>query len=306
MYAWASMGSVEGRAWASSLFWKQRAAGELKRYGLEPLDAPRFSWAVERGDRLGDKGAEIDPKTLAIARDVAPVVYDLLRAAPEVFFESKESFIYAKNNLEDCIPNPGLVAQLLMDETGHTNPNPLAPVISSRWGLVFIGGRNAIDQVNTDPDWFPSGIDDLKKIAGRLQAQTGLPYLKYVDTIPGSEWTAGSGSGGAFGMQFEGPMAVMMTDKYDQANGRLGYKYPPMNIFEPFMGTVLCTLFLSSEFEFRHGGADKKAGFFVPGYRSTGSDDYKIAVLEKWNPYAPEDRRALDAGYDYYGNFGRV
>lgn len=193
-----------------------------------------------------------------------------------------------------------------MTETGSDNPNNPDP-LNQFWGYVFVGGSTAWRELNLDPAWFPKGQDHLRIIADRLQNQTGLPYLDNVEHIPGSERgnPIYNGSGGAIGPQFMPINALLFMDWYKTANERLGNKYPSANPFDPFTGTIMCYLYLASEFYGRHGDVTDKLQVVRPGYKATNTDDQKIDALMKWNPTF-QARVALDAGYDYFRKIGRV
>jgi hypothetical protein len=291
-------GTIDGRAWGSELLWKKRQSGQLKEYGINPLDENRIKWAIDN---------DIDPRILAISIDAVGPTLDLLKAAPDLFFEAVKPQDRYKINFEDSVPNPGAFSKLNMTETGYQSSNSTNP-INENWGYVFIGGSTAWNEINVNnPDAFPSGHEDLIWIAQSLESTSGIPYAKYVDKIPGSEWgnRLFNISGGAIGPQFMPLNARLFMQWYTEANNRLGNKYPEVNLFEPYTGTILSYLYLASEWYGRHGDVDSKTIYVRPGYKASNSELEKIESFQKWNP-TWQAGVALLAGYSYYNKFGRV
>lgn len=289
-------GTIDGRAWGLQLLWNHRQSGNLIKYDILPLDQARIKWALDQG---------IDPRTLAIYRDCLFPALELLKAAPDLFFEAMSERERSSIVYKDVIPNPGAMAMLNFTETGYTNSNE--DPMSRYWADSFIGGAAAWNELNLNQDYFPSGHTDLIWIAQRLQDSTGLPYLDYVRTIPGSErgdFIANS-SGGAIGPQFMPINARLFMDWYDRANARLGNKYPAANPFVPYISEIMTELYLAAEWFGRHGSINGVTEFVRPGYNAYASDAYKISVFRKWNP-TDQARWALDAGYSYYASFGRI
>lgn len=297
LLALQAAGTIEGRGWGMQLLWQKRQTGLLSQFGVNPLDAQRIKWATDN---------EIDPRMLAIARDSVFPALELLKAAPNLFFEAIPPNSLLNLKIEDTLPNPAVVAKLNMTETGVENSNNPDPV-NRYWGYVFIGGSSAWKELNLDHSWFPRGQEHLRIIAATLQNQTGLPYFDNVEILPGSEIgdPVYNGSGGAIGPQFMPINALLFMNWYNEANTRLGNKYPPANPFEPFTGTIMCYLYLAAEWYGRHGGIDDKLEIVRPGYRVHNSDSQKADALRKWNP-TYQARIALDSGYKYYRQFGRV
>jgi hypothetical protein len=295
LYALEAAATVEGRCWGMELWWQKRQKGELEKYGIEALDQDRIDWALKNN---------IDPRMLAICRDVNFAANELLEAGKDLFFEAIPEEERKKIKTEDTIPNPGVVSMLNMTETGHKNPKN--PPINKFWGFVYIGDTDAIGQINTDPSWFPEDKQHLRLLAAKLQAETGLPYFENVDVIPGS--ARGNpyynGSGGAIGPQFMPGNALLMKNWYDQANYKLGKKYPPANPMDPYTGTIMCDLFLASEFFHRQGKLSNVSSVVKPGFNAYDTDYQKILALMKWNP-SYQARASLEIGYDYYSKFGR-
>lgn len=296
IYALNSAGTIEGRGWGMQLLWQKRQKGELSFNGIAPLDKKRIEWAYEN---------DVDARTLAIARDVLKASAELLIAGKGNFFEAVPEKERGKLTFLDKLPNPGLVAKLLMTETGSQNLYTSSK-INRNWGHVYIGDAPAWLEISTNRDWYPKGREHLEKIAEKLEKQTGLPYLKYVKKIPGSQRgdPESNGSGGAIGPQFMPLNALLFMEWYEIANKKLGNKYPPPNPFNPFTGTVMVNLYLASEFYGRHPDTNDKLEIIRPGYSTSGTHEEKIAALRKWNP-SDQPEIALAAGYDYFENFER-
>jgi hypothetical protein len=100
--------------------------------------------------------------------------------------------------------------------------------------------------------------------------------------------------------------AVVFMEKYKLANARLGNKYPTdPNLFDPFVATIMCNLFLASSLKARHPDVDYKPNNITrTGYDRTNTYANKLKALMKWNPFDKQVRSALDAGVNYYDIFG--
>lgn len=309
--------TITGRKWGMSLLWKQRQSGQLQQYGIQPLDQARIKWAVDNG---------IDPRVLAMAIDVLPATLEIMQANPERFLEALRPADRNRTPLADRLANPGLLARLMMYETGDPYAEASADPVNDKWGLVYIGEHSALSQVNTCPAYYPSAEEDLKYIAKKYQDANGLPYVRYVNNIAGSTWPDKPsdwdrnrqkycapeyfrlGSGGAVGPQFMEIYARLFGDWANEANAKLGGKYPEMNLFNPYMALIASNLYISSTWNARHGGVDNVIVPFIvrPGYNVNLDDSSKIDVLLKWNPHADEARTTINAGYSYHTAFGRA
>ncbi len=299
-----------GRAWAMDYLWKLRQEGALVNYNIFPLDEVKIAWAESQN---------IDPRMLAIATDIYGSTLHLIQAKPELFFEASQSKA-RENNIEKYIPNPAVIAKLQMMETGWRAENIIrdAEKLGFAWdfsrvgktrAFVNIGSETAWEALNLSDSWFPSGHDDLLWIASILEKDSGLPYLKHVKKIPGSLRGSGDGSGGAIGPQFMPINARLFMSWYEEANKKLGNSLPAANLFNPWTGTILTYLYLSSEFYHRQMDVDNVTHVVRPGYAVLSSNDANLAftrkdprirALRKWNPLDWEATSAVKAGEEYY------
>lgn len=273
--------TIPSRAQAMESLHKKRQWGELRRFGIEPISGGLQQWAQEN---------EIDPRTLAIARDVHKASLTLLQAAPDVFLKNFPPQERYEIPLINRIPNPGILAALQMSETGFTYPKNSGQVR----GFVNIGAAAAIDELNTDISWFRSAKDDLHWVARELQEQTDLPYSTYVNTIPGSVRGSGDSSGGALGPQFMPNNLKEFMGMYKQANARLANRYPDVNPFEPWTAFIITNLYLVNK-----------------GYRVVDGDpdralDPRFDALMAWNPSKKQMTEVLQKGNSYSEVFGRT
>lgn len=300
LFALKSAGTIDGRSWGMQLLWNKRQSGELREFGMEPLDQARIDWAIKN---------EIDPRILANCRDSFTAVFELLDVGRDLFFEGRTEEELKNMRIETKIPNPGVIAKLMMTETGNANPYAIG-LINRLWGMVYIGGANAWDEINLDPDIFPLGHDHLERIAKMLENETGLPYMDNVRTIPGSQRgdIKKNLSGGAIGPQFMPLNALTIMEKYKIANERLGNKYPTdPNIFDPIVANILSTVFIASSLYARHPDTDDVAKSIKrPGYDTTGTEEDRIKALEKWNPSGYQPELAMDAGDKHNREIGRL
>lgn len=303
--------TVDGRAYGMQFLWQKRQNGQLKEFGLYPLSKARIKWALDNN---------IDPRVLAIAKDVAPMIKKLLEVAPEIFFEVSEN----RQNIDtdDVLPNPGLMAKLMQQETGISEDDPEA--IRRFWGLVNMGQGLSYQEINkSNAAFYASGNEDLDWITNTLQQATGLPYYDNRANTPGSFWAdkdsrtnqglpenRRQGSGGAIGPQIMPINIRLFMEKYSRAKEKLEpslrSRYPDiLNPFNPFSAMMLVYLFLSSEVYKVHGNVNNKLELVKPGYKASDSVENKIAVLRSWNDDPNQARAALGAGLDYYSSFGR-
>lgn len=312
IFASQAVTTKPGRAWTMEYLWQLRQQGELSEFNIYPFPQKSIDWAVERN---------IDPRMLAIATDLYDPVIALMQAKPELFFEAAEE--KAKDaNIKRYVPSPAVIAMLQMTETGwHFNAiqNELQE-IGEAWqfsqsledrAAVNIGSVSAWDALNLSPDWFPSGQIDLVWIANRLEETSGLPYKKNVFVLPGSIRGSSDGSGGAIGPQLMPINARLFMEWYTQANEKLKNKFPSPNPFNPWTGTMLTYLYLSSEFYHRQANVENKTEVIRPGYSILeGTDaehiaydryrDPRIRALLKWNPLYWQAKAAVQAGDEYH------
>lgn len=287
IHALESFGSVYGRGAAMELLWRQIESGELRKYGVNPLDDDHIKWAKEHN---------IDKRTLAIAKIARKIAEDLLKAAPDVFLEATSLEERKKIDMSKRLPNAGLMSELTMTETR-------SPYVTEPFGHVFIGTVIAWDSVNLSTDYFPSAHADLEEIAKQLTKTTGLPYKKYVKFLPGSARGPGDGSGGAVGEQFMPLNARIFSLWYTTANERLKNKYPAPNVFNPITGTVLKYLMLASEYYHRHPTYDSKTDVVRVGFVD-GDAEKEEASVAKWNGNSKQISSVLAAGKSYKEKFG--
>lgn len=305
--------SKPARAWAMELLWQMRQSGKLTEFNINPLPQDKIGWAKQHG---------VDPRMLAITIDLYGPTMEIIKAKPDLFFEAAKDTKAKDPNVSNYIPNPAVIAKLQMSETGWkyqdlvdaSNQTGIAWQFPDQGddmlAFVNIGETSAYDALNLDPAWFPSGHDDLNWIAKNLQDSTGLPYVKNIEQIPGSARGDGDGSGGAIGPQFMPINARLFMGWYQQANSQLGDEFPAMNPFNPWMGTELAYLYLSSEFYHRQANVnDVLTDVVRPGYQILDntntetpfdpSTDPRMKALLKWNPLDWEAANALSAGQDF-------
>lgn len=309
IFALEAVVTKASRAWGMEYVWRMRQHGELTQFHIYPLSGERLIWA---------KKNNVDPRMLAIATDIYGPTLQILSAKPDIFFEAAKDTKAKEVNLQPYIPNPAVVAQLQMSETGWSYRGIQRDLreMNVVWafdktsvedrGFVNIGGVTAWDALNLSPEWFPSGQKDLVWIARELENATGLPYVKNVKALPGSFKGEGSGSGGAIGPQFMPLNARLFMTWYKKANRSIGNPHPVMNPFNPWTGTMLAYLYLSSEFYHRQLDINDKTDVIRPGYEisdrtSYARQDTRMKALLKWNPLLWEARAAVKAGDDYYG-----
>lgn len=279
--------NINAREKALNLVWQKRQAGEMIKFGFQPLSEEKINWANENG---------ISPFTLAVAEDcLIPSlllfeanVDQLLEATPE---EEKQQ-ILENNQLPHRIPNPGYIAKLLMTETS---------------GWKNIGTERAITQINTDPEYFPTAIRDLKAIASMFSQI--FPYKDHFDNLPGSLRGQDSLSGGAIGPQLMPNNALIYINWYNQANRKLDRKYPYPNPFDIYTGTILAYLFVASEVYARHPeisqygtGLKTYQEITRSGYERRNIEQIKKATA-KWNPHQKQIETIFTAGQNYENTF---
>lgn len=303
-----AVGTKAARAWGMEYIWQMRQRGQLAAYNVYPLSGERIAWA---------KKHNVDPRMLAIASDVYGPTTHILKAKPELFFEAAKETKGKAEIVHDFVPNPAVVAQLQMSETGWSFGGilrdlremniewPFSKATTEDRGFVNIGGVTAWDALNLSPEWFPSGRSDLMWISKELEDATGLPYVKNVKALPGSFRGSGDGSGGAIGPQFMPLNARLFMTWYKEANASLGNAYPTMSPFNPWTGTMLAYLYISSEFYHRQLDVTNITPVVRPGYELTSAPSYtrqdpRMRALLKWNPLLWEAKAAVKAGDDYF------
>ena len=291
VFALAASAHPNGRAWGMQLLFDMCQKGELTKYGAMPISEAQIQWADEMN---------LDEKGLMVALWAYRPAMELLTAGMSNFLEAvpEESQLV---DVENRMPNPGVLTGLLLVENGFS-------LLGKPRAYANIGGGWSHEEVNVGPDWFPSGHDDLKYIAGVLRDLTDLPYVENETdhTIPGSLWisspTVLNGSGGAVGVQFMPKQCRLFMDWTDKANQKLNNKYPAINPLDPIMGTMMGYLFLAAEFYERHPDVDTVTEVVRPGYWK-GDTDRMMAALYKWNPNYDEANRALATGTSFYDSF---
>lgn len=300
--------TVKGRNYGLELIWQARQNGLLEKYGLDKLGDERVKWA---------KDNDIDPRMLAMAGDARKMVLHILMSDPYMFLEQgikppSQWTEEDKSSLVDKIPNAGMIAMLMKTETeAYKN-------IGTDWAIKHL-----------NPEVFASGPADLQAIAGKLKEQTGFEVTK--DNIPGSE--RGNPlynlSGGAIGPQFMPLLWRVFELKYNETNKKRTNKFPPLSPFDPIMGTMMATLYLSSYFNHREGLANgkwvKDDSTLRIGYENEylnlfikypqllqfeKIEDKKWAsrsklyqVIAKWNPWHPQIIQVIEAAITYEKSF---
>lgn len=310
LFAIQAVASRPARAYGVEYLWTLRQKGSLAEFKIYPLEAQKIQWAKDRN---------IDPRMLAVATDLYGPVLKLMSADPNTFFEAAKETKAKESDLSQYIPNPAVVAKLQMSETGWTfasledDMKELGfewdfPADNIDFAFVNIGGVSAWDALNLSEEWFPSGHSDLVWISEKLEKSSGLPYVSNVKLLPGSARGWGDGSGGAIGPQFMPLNARLFMTWYARANQKLGNEYPEMNPFNPWMGTMLSYLYLSSEFYHRQLNVNNVTDVVRPGYEVLSTDtshlayqrsDPRIKALLKWNPLYWEAKGAVEAGEEY-------
>lgn len=294
----------KARIFGMEMLWRMNQSGQMKEFGIEPLSQEKIDWALEN---------KIDPRTLLLAEIAFPIALKLLEANQENFLEAVNQEQIKSTPLAQRIPNPGVLAKLMMTETQFIAPKtnaqsePNEP-INRYWGHANIGNASALSQINTHPDYFPTAQQDLEWIAGVCEGNTGLPYVENTDKIPGS-LRRHFDSGGAIGPQFMPINAKLFMKWYQYANAESGMQFPPPNPFDPLTGTVMTYLYIASEFKARHGRINEdghavmaKGGVTRPGYVA-GNRGKMFEALYKWNMDSNQINQALNAGIDYYNRF---
>jgi hypothetical protein len=294
----------KARIFGMEMFWRMSQSGQMKEFGVNPLSQEKIDWALEN---------KIDPRTLLLAEIAFPIALKLLETNQENFLEAIDQEQRESIPLAQRIPNPGVLAKLMMTETQFIAPElnaqgePNEP-INRYWGHANIGNASALSQINTHPDYFPTAQQDLEWIAEACEINTGLPYAANIDKIPGS-LRRHFDSGGAIGPQFMPINAKLFMKWYQYANAESGMNYPPPNPFDPLTGTVMAYLYIASEFYARQGHIDAngqaimlKGNITRPGYEAGNSNKMYNAV-GKWNPLPPQIRASINAGISYYNRF---
>lgn len=300
------------RAWGMEELWQMRQNGKLIAFNIYPLSKANIDWAVQH---------KVDPRILGIAIDTYGVTLKLLEARPELFFEAARNTKAKDTDFSKYLPNPAVVANLQMSETSwdiHGVSSEMKE-LGMRWefpvgagedrrAFVNIGGVSAWDALNLSEEWFPSGHKDLLWIAQELQKTSNLPYVENVAMIPGSIRTSGDGSGGAIGPQFMPINARLFMTWYTKANNALDNIFPSPNLFNPWIGMIMTSLYLTSEFYHRQAHVNNITHVIRPGYSLLPTADSKVAftnldprmkALLKWNPLLWEAESAVEAGEAY-------
>ena len=277
------------RARGLQMIFDQAQNGELEKYGIEPMSQEMVDWAINN---------EIDPRTLLIARSMYKPMLSMMASCPDIFFETKENLINLSwedrvNMINNSMPNPGGISRLAMSETRY-----------GEYGLSNIGDVPAIDNVNTNPDYFPSAEDDLNWIALKLREFTGVNFNER--NIPGSKWMnyddVVNGSGGAIGPQFMPINLRLMMSKWEEANNRMGNCFSAPNPFGPFEMVGMMYLYISSEWYGRHPDINSKSWIVREGYER-GNEEKIMNAFMKWNAYEPEATAAMNSAVSYWNEF---
>jgi len=124
---------------------------------------------------------------------------------------------------------------------------------------------------------------------------TGLPYA--ADNISGSENIAvdvfgiSNVSGGAIGPQFMPDNAKFFLDVYEYVQLKLkkesGIDMPPMNLWSPFIGSMLVMAYISGAW---YKG---RAGYEI------GDADQRLKAFYKWNPH-PDEMKHMESIFKTY------
>lgn len=294
LLALQAMATKPGRAWGMELLWQFRQDRKLEKYGIYPLEQKKIEWA---------RSNDLDPRVLAIATDVAPVVKDMLKAVPELFFEATPAQKRAGLKIDNRVANPGIITALQQSETGWF-------FAGEPRGFINVGEGEAWDHINLARFNYASGHQDLTFLGQQYQNRTGLPFAENIRKLPGSKGTEGDHSGGAIGAQFMPIWERFFEDLYIKARGRVTqYKLPEPNAWNPWTALILVNLYLSSEFFHRQDGVNNidlsviRTGYDVAP--DDGVGDFRLAALYKWNPNPPQMIPVLSKGINYFQKFGR-
>lgn len=287
LFALNAATTYHGRDKGIELMWSMIQSGELSDFGVKPLSQDEINWAIQEN---------IDPRSLAIATFTRPITIDLIRARPDLFLEAvpeNERADYVKN-LQVSFPNPGAVAALMQYETD---------------GMRHIGDSPIHKEWNTEEGYYPTAPYDMAYIAENLQHDTGLPFQKYQDKIPGS-LRLGFGSGGAFGAQFMPIYAVVYGDMHREANASLGNKYPSLTFFDPVSQYIGMGLYLGGNVYQRQGIVSPDGSYFhnidryhFKGGYEAGKPERMSAAIRSWNDHPDEINYVTTKGYSYYHTF---
>jgi hypothetical protein len=282
-----SLANINARREALNLLWQKRQNGEMSEFGFDPLTEAEIKWADDN---------KIDPLTFAIARDCFIPSLVLFQANPGKFLdalsEKDRQKLIDENKLPHRVPNPGIIAKLLMTETS---------------GWTNIGTVPAINEINTKNEYFPNAVNALRAIASKYSQL--IPYKDHLETLPGSKRHENALSGGAVGPQIMPDNLLHLIQWYDEANHHLDKKYPPANPFDVYTGTILAYLFIAAEFKARAAYKDEYGVHQVTvdeivrkGYDRENPEGNKQA-LGKWNPNAEQIEKVRRAGESYDANF---
>jgi hypothetical protein len=201
---------------------------------------------------------------------------------------SIEAYPYALAVIKQLMP-------LLREDMHHdTDPRLLtltpggmaAQFAKETRGLIGIGAGQAISQINTEKDAFPTAIEDLGLLTQWLHEDFGLAYKP--ENIPGSLWPKGHLSGGAIGPQH-------MTDRARELysiNKSYGLL---LNIFDPIDSYVLSHELLAQRIVFDDGSI--REGFVQ------GDGEQTLYGLSKWNADENQYNFVYDADEDFKKRF---
>lgn len=285
--------SLGARAVGMELFWIKRQKGELAAEGFPPLDPELIQWAEQN---------QLDPGTLAFTIDAQAAAKKLLSAKPDIFFEAlpEAERPTTPEQVHLHIMNPGGMTELMQWETGST----YKPT-GKRYAFINVGSVPAQHEWNQSDEYFPNSDQHLKDVLERQKKATGLAYNQAV--VPGSKKGEGDSSGGAIGPQLMPVWANFFMRAYDQANATLpeAERLADPNVWDPFTGAVLATLFISSDFHARSTSIDKpdrSEKAHRPGYKKSDKDAI-ISSLNKWNPLEDEVSSVYEAALDFYSHF---
>lgn len=255
---WAS-GSRVARLHGIERMHHLRQLGDLEQFGFASLGQDEVNWGEDYG---------IHPATLAFARDAQRAAIELVQAKPDLFFQSPADV--TADEMALSVPNAGHIARLSTTESS---------------GLVFIGGADAWDEINTDV--LPQDRGALEEVAQHHSLRFALPYLDHVRKIPGSENPRNSDnvSGGAIGPQMLPHNATDYINRYQLANEALGNRYDDPNLFDPFTAHVLMALYLVA-----NGNRD-------------GDIDRMRAAQSSWNALGSQIDDVVGAAESYRGIF---
>ncbi len=265
------------------------------RYQLRPLDQKDL---LNKNSDLMKwyQNNSIHPEILGICLDSYPKARKVLQDIQTAFkkeggnFNFEGTFLYSldlNENIQNMMINPGGMATLVARETS---------------GFTNIGSGEAVLQINTDTEAFPTAVEDLRKLCQKLEGDTGLEFSKNFNHVPGSQRgdISKNLSGGAIGLQFMPNQALALYEIMQKA----GYKFNP---FDPTSAVIGAWVFLALEKQ----GLGFKGSILTTTHsytvgESSQVEHYRKEALASWNNSATEIDSVLIAANEFFAKFKTV